>query len=392
LAVRGLALRAEEKLPEAKAALESALTALPAGDAEWRATATKALQDVSDPAARYMHQAAELQQKGKFAEAAAALEKAGGLLPAEAERLRAQRALVLLEAAKAGAKNGKPAAGDSSLAAARKEADAAAAAGVALGFYAAGRVAEEEGRYVDAAASYRKALAAHPKADAEGSRYRLALARALAALPAEPAKVGRADVVAPWNIAVTVATLLLPPPSAAAADEAQRLADEVLASPDSTPEQRAQALAVKGQWTPALVKYVEALRPSLTREQADGLLELISKHPGLKASLQSKTPEPMEAARRYGAGVRALDAGRFADAEREFQEAVENDGQDARFYYFLGLARLYQKKADAFAAFVEGARLEAEGHPSRAAVNAALERVQGEPRKEINRARNQPRE
>ena len=56
---------------------------------------------------------------------------------------------------------------------------------------------------------------------------------------------------------------------------------------------------------------------------------------------------------------------------------MEHDGQDARYYYFLGLAQLMQGDRDAYEDFDQGARLEQQNRPPRAAVSAALERVQG---------------
>ena len=50
-----------------------------------------------------------------------------------------------------------------------------------------------------------------------------------------------------------------------------------------------------------------------------------------------------------------------------------------------------QGDRDAFEDFEQGARLERQNRPSRAAASAALERVQGESRERLNAIRDRPR-
>src|SRR5206468_257329 len=87
--------------------------------------------------------------------------------------------------------------------AARKDARAAADEGVAEGHYLLGQLAEDTGDLAGAIKAYRAAVAAHKALDGEGSRYRVALARALlksrtgAGAPARPVppveRTGRAS-------------------------------------------------------------------------------------------------------------------------------------------------------------------------------------------------------
>jgi tetratricopeptide (TPR) repeat protein len=187
----------------------------------------------------------------------------------------------------------------------------------------------------------------------------------------------------------------LAPTSPAAAREAERLADEVLAAPEgSVPfEVRAQALAIKGLYTRALTTYVEGLRPLLPPRYADGLMRIVRSHPGLMSRPDSRlVPDPLAAERHYAAGLNFYFARNYPSAEREFLAAIENDSQDARFYYYLGLSRLLQNKRGAAEDFDQGARLEARGRPAPAAVSAALERVQGAARRRVNEARTRPPE
>jgi TolA-binding protein len=102
------------------------------------------------------------------------------------------------------------------------------------------------------------------------------------------------------------------------------------------------------------------------------------------------TVNPDEAEKHYAAGLSRYFARRYADAEAEFLRAVENYGEDARFYYFLGLSRFMQGKPSA-ADFAQGAALEQEDRPGLEAVSKALERVQGEGRTLVNEARRRPR-
>jgi tetratricopeptide (TPR) repeat protein len=406
-AVLGLALRNQGKFSEAKVALEKAKAGLVPADAEWRERVDAALKDVADPAAYYLARAEELQNQGKTADAIVALEQAEKAYPAGAARFRAQRGLFQLEVARSKSPD-RLAPNDPALQAARKDADEAAKSGDAYALYAAGRLAEESADYEAAVTDYRKAVAAHPAHDAAGSRYRLALARALlrASAAANPADAPRSEAPQPADKAGVPAVRSAPPkdavlmlltvllqgaPPAANQSEATQLADEILASPDSTLEMRAQALAIKGMYTQALLTYADALRPALTREQVDTLKELILTHPALRRPETQAIASPPEAERHYATGLRLLYSGQYAAAEKDLLAAVGQDGQDARYYYFLGLARLYQGKRDAFEDFVQGARLEQQGLPPREAIDSALERVQGPARGTIDNARGVPR-
>jgi tetratricopeptide (TPR) repeat protein len=123
---------------------------------------------------------------------------------------------------------------------------------------------------------------------------------------------------------------------------------------------------------------------------ANALLDLISNHPMLKRPDSLVVPEPAEGEKHYAAGVNYFFARRYLDAEKELLSAIENDNGDARYYYFLGLARLAQDKREAYEDFDQAARLERLGRPARPAVSAALERVQGPMRRVLNEIRNRP--
>jgi len=107
----------------------------------------------------------------------------------------------------------------------------------------------------------------------------------------------------------------------------------------------------------------------------------------LKGPDVARIANPLMAEAHYGEGLRHYFAQRYDDAEKEFADAVKNESQDARYYYFLGLTHLALKKNEAYEDFAHGAMLENRGRPTRAAVSTALERIQGPVRTILNEAR-----
>ena len=405
--VLGLALRNTEKFAEARAALAAGRAVVDRG--AWLNAANAALKEVSDPAAYYAGRAEVLYNRGRMNDALALLDRASRVLPAKEQgRLLARRSLIELDAAASKAK-GIVSPAEPLLAAARRDADAAVKAGAAEGHYAAGRIAEELGQTDQAARSYRQALAAHSALDADGSRYRIALARVLG-LPRETPPAPAAKKVswsdpAPYparyhvdvKLLVLAALFGLQAPGVAdeqaGSEEAERLADEVLKAPaDKVPfDVRAQALAVKGRWTLALQTYIEGVRPLVPREYSNGLLYLVRNHPRLKRPDSLRVPNPMEAEKHFAAGLNFYFERDYANAEKEFLLTVENDSSDARYYYFLGLSRLaLNKRRDANDDFDQGAALERLNRPSPAAVSESLERIQGPARRIVNDIRDRP--
>ncbi len=98
--------------------------------------------------------------------------------------------------------------------------------------------------------------------------------------------------------------------------------------------------------------------------------------------------DPFRAAQRYAAGLQSYYQRRYGEAEQQFVEAQQHYGQDARYLYFLGLARLAQgKHAVAYEAFQSAAELERHNRPARTLVSTALERIQGAARQVVNQFR-----
>jgi tetratricopeptide (TPR) repeat protein len=399
LAVLGLCLRNLGDYASARTTLANALK-LSGERVPWRSQASQALADLIDPSAYYLPQAQALYAAGENRKALEVLTEALKVFPKDNAPLLALRGLARLGLAREEGM-GKVAASDPAVAEARKDAEAAAAAGSAEGQYALGRIAEETGNLAEARQSYGRALAAHREPDEAGDRYRIALARVL--LRAQQERTGgggratargpaRGETADPLRHPLASLVLLLELTGQAGSgpepDEATKLADEVLASPEASFALKAQALAIKGQWTKALLTYAEGLRPHIRRDYADGLLEIVQNHPGLKRRDSLRVADPLLAEAHFGDGLRRFAARRYADAEEDFLAAIEADSQDARYYYYLGLARLAQgKRNEAIYDFEQGARLEDAGRPGRAAVSEALERIQGAPRQTLNRYR-----
>jgi tetratricopeptide (TPR) repeat protein len=171
------------------------------------------------------------------------------------------------------------------------------------------------------------------------------------------------------------------------AEEANKLADEILASRD-TPTSfmlKAQAYAVKGRWNEALKTYAVGLKPHIRRDYADGLLDLVNRHPMLRRPDKLDIPDPLRAEAFFTTGLRHFGGKNYLDAEKAFLSAVEADNQDARYFYYLGLTRMaLGKRDDATADYQQGAVLETQGKPGRAAVSESLETIQGTPRQTLN--------
>jgi hypothetical protein len=396
--ILGLARRNAGQFAQAKEELGKGAKAL-AEDKAWQARAEAALRDVSDPVGAILRKADRLTAEGKQAEALELLNRGVQALPADQQlNLRVRRGLVALEAAASG--SAKP---DEKLAAQiRQDAKAAQDAGQPVGHYAAGRLAEQLGRFGEAVRQYEAAVKAHPDLDEEGLLYRAALARVLlrrgergaVRAPAAVPTDRRARKAAALEAVVLLTALALPPGGAGSMTEDERrareLADEILAAGDKVPfNLRAQALAIKGLHTRAVMTYAEGLRAHLPPALANGLLTILQSHPALRRPEGTDAPDPVEADKHYAEGLNRYFAEDYPGAEKELAEAVRLYGRDARYFYFLGLARLHQGKRGAAADFVQGARLEALDLPPQAAVSRSLERIQGRVRLLLNEAREQ---
>ena len=411
--LKGITLRNQGKYVEAKALLEKGKAGLNAGDIAWKLQADVALKEANDPVTHFVELSKKQESMNQIVESVSSLSKAIELStqfsPKRRAELLADRCLVEIERAQVRAK-GKPQLNDPSLLAAAKDADEAVLSKTALGYYAKGRVAEVRGEIIDAIDFYRKAVNENKALDAQGIVYRIALARLLnSVLPtnikpkeADGEKVGVLEKKDPEMLTNLFALLLtgfyfqqpeivFPPESPKISPkESRKLADEILASPDAPFDAKAQAYAIKGLPTKAIREYVIGLREKMGPIHFENLMKIIEDHPSLTNHNLGNQANPVEAERFYATGMALYFNKRYLEAEKAFMAAVENERQDARYQYYLGLSRLAQNKAEAAEAFEAASKYEKLGRPSRAAVSTSLERVQGPQRQVLNTYRNNP--
>ena len=133
-AVKGMALRNEEKYAAAKAELEQAQAKLPKADGLWSLETEAALKEVADPSAYFAARAEKYRKEKQLAEAVAMLNRAlaTAATPEAKARLIAERGAWRLEQALAHS-NGRAAPNDPDLLAAEKDAAQAKKVGGARG-------------------------------------------------------------------------------------------------------------------------------------------------------------------------------------------------------------------------------------------------------------------
>lgn len=179
-----------------------------------------------------------------------------------------------------------------------------------------------------------------------------------------------------------------PPEVVQATSQAIRLADQAIA--DGDPEgyfTKGLALAKRGQWKEGLRVYVEGLQRVLRPAgYANGLSYLVTNHPAFQRPDSLYPPNELAANRHFTAGVDQYWAGDYPAAERELLQAIHFSGQDARYYYYLGLARLALpgKRGLAYDDFRMAGLLERGSRPGSVVVGRSLERVQGPARLLLN--------
>jgi TolA-binding protein len=95
---------------------------------------------------------------------------------------------------------------------------------------------------------------------------------------------------------------------------------------------------------------------------------------------------PTAAEKHFAAGLTLYNIADYENAETALIQAVKAYDDDARYFYFLGLAQLAQprKQDEASASFRRAVQLERQDRPGRFAVNTSLERVQGPARRVLD--------
>jgi tetratricopeptide (TPR) repeat protein len=443
--VLALAQRNNGQFADATASLQKSLKAaealktLPA----WAGPARQTLKELTVSTAYYLPRAEHLRAAGKLKDALVELSTGLDAIPGDS-RLHALRGLIRLELAPGPGKldNKTQLLIEQDVAAARKD-----AAQEAEAYYVQGRLQERLGRFAQAEKSYRKALDAHKGTPEEASRYHSALARLLLRErppgdeepPAKgkrpdigrlrgPREVqlagGRLQVAEPeerssnlqsaiFNLqsanllaAVLMTTAVQPPPpdddededaaKAKRLKEVLELAEKMIKSPNPKTKGegymiKGEVFAKRGKRGEGILWYVKGLEMFYPGKETGEMAKLISEHPAFQQPDTMPRHNPLLAERHFGRGLDYFWQRRYKEAENQFKQAVANYDQDARYLYYLGLARYQQQtKAKREAArydFGAAAKLEGASRPSSAQVNASLERLQGTLRQVLDRYR-----
>src|SRR5262249_33846121 len=221
-------------------------------------------------------------------------------------------------------------------------------------------------------------------------RISLGLARVL--LKKGPASPEVSARPAASTLAVLLTSLLVGGMTASAADpdvEALRTAEKAIAgdNPRTKAEGhllRAQVYTKQGRWRDALADQIAALKLLAPPEYRAGLETALANSFSTMEPRPVRPPRPAEAEPYYAEGRLRFFACDFASAESLFQEAVRLNNEDARHFYFLGLARMLQGQlGGASQALKIGPSLKAKNKPNPRLINNSLERIQGVPRANI---------
>jgi tetratricopeptide (TPR) repeat protein len=152
---------------------------------------------------------------------------------------------------------------------------------------------------------------------------------------------------------------------------------------------RGEVLCRMGRWNEGMKAIDAGVKRVLSPAEAAHVSFLLENHPAFQRREGLRPSDPLLAEEYYAAGLHQYFIGNYVRAERDFSDAAFYNDEDARYVYFLGLARLPQpgKRDLAVEDFRQAARLEQVGRPPAAAVSLALERVQGPARHLLNRVR-----
>ncbi len=152
---------------------------------------------------------------------------------------------------------------------------------------------------------------------------------------------------------------------------------------------KSDSLLKEGKYEPALNEYLNAVKTlrALPKEQEDLFQRIVAVHPSLQ-KLNTASGDPSQALKQYTVGLELYRDGLYAKAEQAFALATQYENKDARYRYYLGMARWQQNKTEpASEDFTAAAALEAQGRPTTRVINSVLEGIQGTVRTELERYR-----
>lgn len=121
--------------------------------------------------------------------------------------------------------------------------------------------------------------------------------------------------------------------------------------------------------------------------EADFASKLAAARAGVVTIVPAEMEADEKANRSYAVGLIAYRGGKYADAQTAFATATDSNPADARYWYFLGLARTQTGTTGADDAFKKGAEMEARNKPGARVIDAALERLSFADKQRVNKYR-----
>ncbi len=141
----------------------------------------------------------------------------------------------------------------------------------------------------------------------------------------------------------------------------------------------------------ALDTKVQAMQADTAAKQkameADFAAKIAEARSGALTVVPAEMAASEKAGRSYADGVDAYRRRAFTDAEALFAAATVSQPADARYWYYLGLARTQTGTTGADDAFKKGAEMEARNKPSGKMIDAALERLGFADKERVNKYR-----
>jgi hypothetical protein len=179
------------------------------------------------------------------------------------------------------------------------------------------------------------------------------------------------------------------------ADDKAKLAEDK-AEAEVTKTKQAMTLAEKA--TKDATEKVDAVRKLLADANArlEATQAALIKATGRPTPVVKIDPTPVApppappsdaevAEERYNSGVSKFHSRSYAEAEADLKKAIALNRDDARYHYYLGLAKYNQgRSSEAADDFRSGAALERQSKPGTKSVSSSLERIQGSARQLLN--------
>lgn len=182
----------------------------------------------------------------------------------------------------------------------------------------------------------------------------------------------------------------------AAATKAKTDADKLVADAMKSADEKVKTAAdeatkeLKKQLADATAKAEtdkKANDAKLKSMEADFAVKLAEARAGVVKLVPAEMEADEKASRSYATGLTAYRGGKYADAQTAFATATDVNPADARYWYYLGLARTQTGTTGAEDAFKKGAEMEARNKPGTRFIDAALERLSFADKQRVNKHR-----